>query len=55
MKALWVIDVNTLETHQFSHPGIDGYKIIKTIRPNEVLVPDFAPELAMKLSELELI
>jgi Uma2 family endonuclease len=55
VKALWVIDVNTLQTHQFSHPGIDGYKTIKTIGQNEVLVPDFAPELAVKLSELELI
>jgi Uma2 family endonuclease len=55
VKALWVIDVNTLETHQFSQPGIDGYKVTKIIGPDETLVPDFAPELAVKLSELELI
>jgi Uma2 family endonuclease len=55
VRALWVIDVNTLETHQFSQPGIDGYKTLKTLGPNEVLVPDFAPELAVKLSELQLI
>ena len=55
VKALWVIDVNTLDTHQFSHPGVDGYQQTKTIGPKEILMPDFAPELAVKLAELELI
>jgi Uma2 family endonuclease len=55
VKALWVIDVNTLETHVFGQPGIDGYRLIKIIAANEVLAPDFAPELAVKLSELVLI
>jgi Uma2 family endonuclease/DNA-binding transcriptional regulator YdaS (Cro superfamily) len=55
IPALWVIDVNTLETHVFSEPSRTGYKSNKIIGPNEILVPNFALELAMKLSELELI
>jgi len=55
VKALWVIDVNTLDTHIFARPGVDGYQVRATLGPNEVLVPDFAPELAVKLGELELI
>ncbi len=55
VRALWVIDVNTLDTHVFGKPGIDGYLSIKIVGPNEILVPDFAPELALKLSELVLI
>jgi Uma2 family endonuclease len=55
VKALWVIDVNNLETHVFGQPGIDGYRSIKIIAANEILAPDFAPELAVKMSELVLI
>jgi len=55
VKALWVIDVNSLVTHVFSHPGIDGYREVKTVERDQIIVPDFAPELAVKLGELELI
>jgi Uma2 family endonuclease len=55
VKVLWVIDVNTLETHVFEHPGIDGYREQRVVGPSDILVPDFAPELAVKLSELTLI
>jgi hypothetical protein len=33
----------------------DGYQSIRIVGPHEILVPDFAPELAVKLSELVLI
>jgi len=33
VRALWVIDVNTLETHIFSQPGIDGYALKKMSGP----------------------
>ena len=55
VSALWVIDVNTLETHVFGQPSVDGYRQQKLIKPDEILAPDFAPELAVTLSELELI
>ncbi len=55
VKALWVIDVNTLDTHQFSQPSVDGYQQKQIVGPKEELVPDFAPELTLRLGELELI
>jgi Uma2 family endonuclease len=55
VKTLWVIDVNTLTTHVFCVPGIDGYKQISSIRPEDLLAPDFAPELAIRLNDLPLI
>jgi Uma2 family endonuclease/DNA-binding transcriptional regulator YdaS (Cro superfamily) len=55
IKALWVINVNTLDTHIFSQPEQGSYKSTKPIGPSEILAPDFAPELAMKLGQLELI
>ncbi len=55
VKALWVVDVNTLETHVFGEAGIDGYRLARIVGSTELLVPDFAPELAVKLVELPLI
>jgi Uma2 family endonuclease len=55
LKTLWVIDVNTLDTHVFSEPGINGYQLKSVVGPDEILAPAFAPELALKLSELPLI
>lgn len=55
VKALWVINVNTLETHVFGEAGIDGYRLTSVVGPNATLVPEFAPELAVKLAELPLI
>ena len=55
VKALWVIDVNKLDTHQFSQPVGGVYQVMKILGPKDVLVPDFAPELAVTLDGLELI
>ena len=55
VPMLWVIDVNSLETHVFSQPGPIGYASRHVIGPDETLVPEFAPELALRLSGLELI
>lgn len=55
VRALWVIDANTLETYVFGEPSADGYRSLRVVRPDEVLVPDFAPELCVKLSDLPLI
>jgi Uma2 family endonuclease/DNA-binding transcriptional regulator YdaS (Cro superfamily) len=55
VPMLWVIDVNTLNTHVFGQVAEDGYQSIRIVGPHEILVPDFAPELAVKLSELVLI
>lgn len=55
VPVVWVINVNTLETHVFMVPGPEGYQRQTILGPDDVLVPDFAPELAVKLSELPLI
>ncbi len=55
VKTLWVIDVETLDTHVFAAPGMNGYQSTSVIGANEILAPDFAPELAIKLAELPLI
>ncbi|NJM31413.1 MAG: Uma2 family endonuclease [Rhizobiales bacterium] len=55
VPSLWVIDVNTFVTHVFEKPSTDGFVTHRTITADEVLAPGFAPELAVKLSELPLI
>ncbi len=55
VKVLWVIDVGLLETHIFEQPGLEGYQVKKVIASTEFLAPAFAPELAVKLAELELV
>jgi Uma2 family endonuclease len=52
VKALWVIDVATLETFIFAEPSPDGYRDMHVVRPQEILAPSFAPELALRLGEL---
>jgi Uma2 family endonuclease len=55
VKALWVIDVTSLDTHVFGTPDADGYQSKRIVKDDEILVPDFAPELALKLKDLTLI
>ena len=52
VPALWVINVNTLQTHVYADPSPDGYLNMRTLGPGEALTPSFAPELAVKLGEL---
>jgi len=55
VSNLWVVDVNTLDTFVFSDPSPDGYRSTHVVGPTATLVPEFAPELAVRLSELKLI
>jgi len=55
VRELWVIDAVRLETHIHRRPGIEGYQEKQLIPADAELAPDFAPELAVKLVELELI
>ena len=52
VPALWVINVATLQTHVYSEPSPDGYLNMRTLGPDETLVPSFGPELAVKLNDL---
>jgi hypothetical protein len=43
-----------LETHIHRDPGPDGYSYKKKFRPNQRLVPQAAPPLAVTLAELKI-
>jgi Uma2 family endonuclease len=55
VREVWVINAETLVTHVHRRPGLDGYQDKPEIAPNQALVPDFAPGLAVTLGALELI
>jgi Uma2 family endonuclease len=55
VRELWTINAETLQTHNFTKPAHDGYQERQLIEPNEVLVPGFAPDMAVKLAELQLL
>ncbi len=54
IKELWVIHAVQLETTIHRKPSPEGYREIIDLSPDQVLAPAFAPELAVRLSELEL-
>jgi Uma2 family endonuclease len=55
VPALWVIDVNTLKTHVFGQVENGIYQSKSVFSSKQILVPNFAPELAITLAGLELI
>ncbi len=55
VKELWAIDVETLQTHIFTKPTEEGYMERRLVEAGEVLAPSFAPEIAVKMGELELV
>jgi Uma2 family endonuclease len=55
VKELWAIDVETLQTHIFTKPSDEGYLERRLVEAGEVLAPSFAPEIAVKMNELELV
>jgi Uma2 family endonuclease len=54
IKELWVIHAVRLETRIHRQPSPEGYREIADFAAGEVLTPAFAPELAVRLSELRL-
>jgi Uma2 family endonuclease len=55
VRELWTINAETLQTHIFTKPSAEGYLERRLIEPNEILAPNFAPEIAVKLAELPLL
>lgn len=55
IRELWVIDAVKLETHILRRPGRDGYEDRTVVASDRTLTPDFAPELAVRLAELQLV
>jgi Uma2 family endonuclease len=54
IPELWVIHAVRLETRIHKKPSPQGYLDIMDLGPDAELVPAFAPELAVRLSALEL-
>jgi Uma2 family endonuclease/DNA-binding transcriptional regulator YdaS (Cro superfamily) len=52
IRELWVINARTLQTGVFSKPSGDGYLNRSVVEAEQILMPDFAPELALKLTAL---
>jgi Uma2 family endonuclease len=52
---LWVIDVESLQTHIFTRPSEEGYLERRVVEPSYVLAPRFAPEISVKMGELALV
>jgi Uma2 family endonuclease len=55
VEKVWVVEAVALRTHCFAKPSAEGYLERHAVEAHEVLAPDFAPELAVKLAELPLI
>jgi Uma2 family endonuclease len=54
IPELWVIHAVRLETRIHREPSGEGYRRIADLSSGDELVPAFAPELAVRLRELEL-
>jgi Uma2 family endonuclease len=54
IPELWVIHAVRLETRVHRKPSLTGYTSMIDLPASQRLVPHFAPELAVTLSELEL-
>jgi Uma2 family endonuclease len=54
IPELWVIHAVKLETHIHRQPTPEGYGDVKTFRKDQELRPAFAPELAVRLADLDL-
>jgi Uma2 family endonuclease len=54
VRELWVIDVLRMATHVNRAPGPDGYATVTEHESNALLTPLAAPELAVRLADLEL-
>ena len=55
IRELWVIDAVKLETHIHRRPGREGYEDKTVVASDQTLTPGFAPELAVRLAELQLV
>jgi Uma2 family endonuclease len=54
LPELWVINANTLLTSVHRDPAPAGYPEPHKVRPDELLAPQLAPQLAVRLTDLGL-
>jgi Uma2 family endonuclease len=54
IPELWVIDAVSLRTHVHRKPAAGGYGDISLLGPEEALALPFAPDIVVRLNELEM-
>ena len=54
VREYWVVNTKTLMTTVHKLPSADGYGSIAEVAPTEMLVPEFVPEMSVRLGELDL-
>jgi Uma2 family endonuclease len=54
VRELWVVHAVRLETRIYREPSLTGYRFALDLPADQQLKPVFAPELAVRLAELEL-
>ncbi len=54
VREYWVIDTKTLVTGVHRDPSPDGYRTISDVAPAELLTPQAAPALAVRLADIAL-
>ena len=55
VRELWVIDALKLLTHVMTGPSEAGYANVRRMPGSTLIAPLFAPELAVTISELDLV
>ncbi len=54
VREYWVINANTLETTTHSEPSGSAYRVAPTVGAEQLLLPRAAPELGVRLADLDL-
>jgi Uma2 family endonuclease len=54
LSEYWVINARTLVTSSHRAPGLDGYAPPRDAKPDEPIEPLLAPQLAVRLADLDL-
>ena len=54
VREYWVINANTLETTTHSEPSGSAYRVAPTVDAEQLLLPRAAPELGVRLADLDL-
>jgi Uma2 family endonuclease len=54
VREYWVINANTLETTTHREPSGSAYRVAPTVGAEQLLLPRAAPELGVRLADLDL-
>jgi Uma2 family endonuclease len=52
VREAWVVDVNNRLLLLYSEPGADGYRVVRTARPGEIVAPLALPDCRIDVEEV---